>query len=244
MIEQLKLLGLTDNETKVYLSILKNGKISATKIKQLTSIANSRVYSAIDSLISKGIITYEKHQAGRLYIAIDPKVLSEIMHEKLKKIEETIPILESLKSKNKQETETAVFEGIKGFRNAMLTMAEECPEKETIFIIGFSNQDYKNEKLAKILESVNRISLKKKHRFKMILDNKENKFFESRKKEGLSEIKFVGNNFRSPAAIDIFKDRVYILLWSDTPYAFAIKNKKIADSFKNYFDFLWDIAKK
>src|SRR3990167_9171139 len=104
----------------------------------------------------------------------------------MEKIEKTIPILKELQSNEKTETESAVFEGLQGFRTALLKLANECPIGETIYIIGFSNQNYKNEKLAAILNATNKISLKRKHKFKMILDDKtENKFFESRKKEGL-----------------------------------------------------------
>ena len=78
----------------------------------------------------------------------------------------------------------------------------------------------------------------------MILDNKENTFFNQRKEEKISEIRFMENGFRSPSAIDIFQDKVYILLWDENPYVFTIKNKNIADGFKTYFDFLWKIAKR
>ena len=78
----------------------------------------------------------------------------------------------------------------------------------------------------------------------MILDDSENTFFEDRKNEKLGEIRFMGNGFKSPAAIDIFGDYVFILLWEETPYAFIIKNKNIADSYRFYFNFLWNMAKK
>jgi uncharacterized protein (DUF2235 family) len=126
----------------------------------------------------------------------------------------------------------------------MLNLANECPSGETICIIGFSNQAYHNEKLARVLEDVNRISIRKKHRFKIILDNKENLFYRGRKEEGISQIRFMGKGFRSPAAIDIFKDSVYILLWDENPYAIVIKNKNIAEGFKVYFEFLWSQAGK
>jgi hypothetical protein len=54
----------------------------------------------------------------------------------------------------------------------------------------------------------------------------------------------MNNNFKSPAAIDIFLDKVYIFLWDENPYAFMIQNKNIANGFKNYFQFLWSMAQK
>tara|TARA_Y100000310_G_scaffold166291_1_gene166007 strand:+ start:350 stop:1084 length:735 start_codon:yes stop_codon:yes gene_type:complete len=243
MEEKLKLLGLTDNEIKIYVLILKLGKCTGTEIRRKTGIANSRVYAALDTLLQKGIITYEKRQRGKLYSALDPDVISEVMKERMKKIEEAIPYLKTLQLKEKKETETAVFEGFQGFKSALYRLVEECPVGETLDIIGFSNQAYKNEKLAALLRDVNKVSKQKKHKFRMILDNRKNKFFEQRKREKWGQIRFMEKGFRSPAAIDIFQEYVFILLWEETPYAFIIKNRNIADGFRVYFDFLWRMAK-
>ncbi len=243
MNERLKLMGLTDNEIKVYIAILKLGKCTGTEIRRKSNIANSRVYAALDSLLQKGMITYEKHQKGRIFSALEPDVIKDVMQERLTKIEEIIPYLKNIQIKEKKITETAVFEGFQGFKSALYKMVEDCPHGQTIDIIGFSNQAYKNEKLAALLRDVNKISKKKKHRFRMILDNRENKFFEQRQKESWGEIKFMERGFRSPAAIDIFQEYVFILLWEEKPYAFVIKNKNIADGFRVYFEFLWNLAK-
>ncbi len=243
MIEKLKLLGLTDNEIKVYLLILEMGKCTGTEIRRKTGIANSRVYAALDTLLQKGVITYEKKQLGKIYSALEPDVIKEVMQERLKKIEEVIPYLKTIQQKEKRETETAVFEGFHGFKSALYKLVEVCPVGETIDIIGFSNQAYQNEKLAFLLRDVNKVSKKKNHKFRMILDNQKNRFFEQRKKESWGKIRFMEKGFRSPAAIDIFQDYVFILLWEETPYAFVIKNRNIADGFRIYFEFLWKMAK-
>jgi len=243
MEEKLKLLGLTNNEIKIYLLILKLGKCTGSEIRQKSGIANSRVYSAIDTLLQKGIITYEKRAKGKIYSALDPEVIIDVMKERMRKMEEVIPFLKDLQLKEKKETETAVFEGFKGFKSALYKLVEECPVGSTIDIIGFSNQAYKNERLSALLQDVNKMSKKKGHKFRMILDDKNNTFFEQRKKERWGKIKFMENGFRSPAAIDIFGDYVFILLWEETPYAFIIKNRNIAEGFRIYFNFLWKMAK-
>ena len=51
MKNELKLLGLTDNEINIYLNLMSRPKSTATSIRKATGIANSRVYSALDSLI-------------------------------------------------------------------------------------------------------------------------------------------------------------------------------------------------
>ncbi len=244
MEEELKLMGLTDNEVRIYLMLLQNPKANGTQIRQITGVANSAMYASIDNLIRKGLIVYQKQATGRLYSALDPNTIKTILEEQRKKIESKIPFLKELQKKDQGQTETAVFEGFNGFKTALIKLTEECPMGETIDIIGFSNQAYKNEKLAFILQDINKRSIKKKHKFRMILDNKDNTFYQGRKDEGISEIRFLEGGFKSPAAIDIFGDSVYILLWDEQPYAFIMKNKNIAEGFRTYFEFLWKMAKK
>ncbi|MEK6889208.1 MAG: helix-turn-helix domain-containing protein [Nanoarchaeota archaeon] len=243
MKEELGLLGFTDNEGKIYLSLLKHSSSSGTEIKRATGISNSRVYSALDSLIKKGFVTYVLTAKGKVFSAADPEVLKEIANERRKRVESIMPQLCDLQIKEKEITKSMIFEGFIGFKNAFYKMVKDCPTGKTIDIIGFSNQAYKNEQLRLLLSNVNTKSIKKKHKFRMILDNKDNVFFKDRKLEGISNIKFMDKGFVSPAAIDVFDDKVYIFLWDEEPFAFMIQNKNIANGFKSYFNFLWSMAR-
>jgi len=68
-------------------------------------------------------------------------------------------------------------------------------------------------------------------------------FGKDRTKEPLAQVKYMPKGYISPAAINIFGDYTYIFLWEEKPYAFMIRNKTIAESFKIYHQFLWQIAK-
>ena len=88
-------------------------------------------------------------------------------------------------------------------------------------------------------------SAQKKQKLKIILDNSvKNTLGKDRKKEKYTQTKYMPEGYISPAAIDIFQDYVYIFLWEEKPYVFMIKNERIAQSFKQYFNFLWNIAKE
>ena len=64
-----------------------------------------------------------------------------------------------------------------------------------------------------------------------------------RKQESFSEVKYLGGDFLSPAAVDITDDAVYTFLWDKKPYVFMIKNEHIAKGYKSYFEALWKNAK-
>lgn len=65
-------LGLSKNEVKIYLFLLKQGESTTGPIIKETGIANSRVYESINSLINKGFIIYNVQKDGKHFSAVKP----------------------------------------------------------------------------------------------------------------------------------------------------------------------------
>ncbi|MBS3072588.1 hypothetical protein J4477_02015 [Candidatus Pacearchaeota archaeon] len=243
--KRLQEFGLTENESKIYIFLLEFGETTTGKIIKDTTIANSRVYESLNTLISKGLVTYNVQKDGKHFSALDPKVWIEKEQERKKKIESLIPELISLRGLNKEETKTAIYEGFEGFKTAFKKIIDDCPKDETIQILGFSEQPYKTESLRLFLSNMNLKSASKRQRLKIILDKSTKEGLgKDREKEKYSEVKYMPEGYISPIALDIFQDYVYMFLWEEKPFVFMIKNKVIAESFKHYFSFLWQIAKK
>jgi sugar-specific transcriptional regulator TrmB len=243
MENQLKELGLTDNETKIYIFLLKYGETTTGAVIKQTGISNSRVYESLNSLIQKGLVSYNVQKDGKHFKAESPSKFLELEQERKKKIEALIPQLKELQASEKKETTTAVYEGFEGFKTAFKKIVDDCPRNEIIYILGFSEQT-NNEKLRLFLTNQNLKSQEKSQKLKILLDRNVKKTLgKDRQKEKYTEVKYMPKGYISPAAIDIFEDYVYIFLWEDKPFVFMIKNKAIAESFKIYFNFLWKLAK-
>ena len=240
----LKKLGLTDNEIKIYIFLLKRGDSTTGPIIKETKIANSRVYESLNSLIEKGFATYNIQKDGKHFQASDPKILLEKEEEIEEKIRELIPQLDFLKISEKSKTATAIYEGFEGFKTAFRKIIEDCPRGSTIYIMGFPESNEELESLRTFLANINLKSASKKQKLKIILEKSAKKTLgKDREKEKYTEVKYMPDGYISPAAMDIFEDYVYLFLWEEKPYVFMIKNKKIAETFKNYHNFLWKIAK-
>jgi len=243
-IKKLQEFGLTENESKIYLFLLKVGETTTGLIISETRIANSRVYESLHSLIDKGLVIYNVQKDGKHFSAVSPNKFLELEEERKNKIKEILPNLEELQNQKTSETKTAVYEGYSGFKTAFQKIIEDCPKGETIYILGFSEQQGKTESLRLFLSNINLKSSAKKHKLKIIMDKSSKETLgKDREKEKFTEVKCMPKGYISPAAIDIFQDYVYIFLWEEKPFVFMIKNKLIADSFKQYFNFLWKIAK-
>jgi len=64
------------------------------------------------------------------------------------------------------------------------------------------------------------------------------------KKIPLSEIRILPAKYANPLAINIYKDKVAIILWKKNPISIVIKEKEIANSYKKYFELMWTAARK
>ncbi|MDP2934274.1 MAG: hypothetical protein Q8N59_00665, partial [bacterium] len=71
-----------------------------------------------NSLIEKGLVTYNVQKNGKHFQAVEPKKILKIEEERKNKIKELIPQLEEVQSVQSSETKTAVFEGYQGFKTA------------------------------------------------------------------------------------------------------------------------------
>ena len=238
-------LGLTKNESTIYLFLLKVGETTTGSIIKETGIANSRVYESLSSLISKGLVSYNIQKDGKHFQAASPSKFSEIEEQRKKKIQEMLPQLNSMMNSSQKETSTAVYEGYEGFKTAFKRIIDDCPNNDEIFVLGFSEPKTKSESLRLFLSNMNLKSAQKKQKLKLILDSSVKQTLgKDREKEKNTEVRYLPKGYITPTAIDIFQDFVYIFMWDEKPFVFMIKNKFIAESFKQYFNVLWTISKK
>jgi len=243
--KQLEKIGLSKNESLIYLFLLKKGETTTGSIIKETGIANSRVYESLNSLVTKGLVSYSVRKNGKYFMAVDPERIMERENERKQMISSLIPQLQQMQSKKEAGTATAIYEGFEGFKTAFKKIIDDCPEKETIHIFGFSIPEFAEESLRVFISNMNLKSKQKKQKLMIILDRSAKETLgKDREKEAYTETRYLPRGYSNPAAFDIFQDYVYIFLWEEKPFVFMIKNRTIAESYKQHFNFLWNISKK
>src|SRR3989344_1477489 len=113
-IEGLKELGLTNNESLIYSSLLKNGESAAGLISRLTGLHRRTVYDSIERLIEKGLISFIIKNNKKLFHAASPKRFLEIVKEKEEKLNNILPLMLSNYNAVKEEQEIYFYKGKEG----------------------------------------------------------------------------------------------------------------------------------
>lgn len=242
---KLERLGLSRNESRIYLFLLKHDSATTGPIIRETGIANSRVYESLNTLIGKGLVTYTLQKDGKHFSAADPGKFADLEEERQKTISSIVPELQKLKGISKEDTFSAVYEGFEGWKTAFEKIVDDCPVDGTIHITGFPEEPYKLESLRTFLLNLNLKSAKKRQRLKILMESSTKETLgKDRQSEKYSEVRYMPEGYIAPAAMDIFDDYVYMFVWGEKPIVFMIRNRKIAENFKKHHDFLWSIAEK
>jgi len=158
-------------------------------------------------------------------------------HEKIK---QAIPMLPMTSSENEAD-EVFLFKGYKGIKAIYEEMLEESKTGEEFLILGArGGEDVSIKTYRNFYKNFNNKRIKKKINQKIImnLDLKEKigSYYENL---SLTEIKYSPNKTFSP--IVIFPKAVAIVQWKEIPTLFLLKGKLIVESFRQYFDIMWNI---
>lgn len=231
MFEQLKNSGLTDNEIKVYLALINHGSNLAGRLSRLTGLHRRSVYDTTEMLIQKGLIGYILKNNRRIFSATNPQKLIENIQEKEAQL---IPLVHQLKSKlneHKEKEETIFYKGKQAIKNIF----EDQLDSKEVLILGANSEAY--DIIKYYFKWYDEKRKKNKIKVKILTSDKNIKNIP------LAEIKYISNDYANPLAINIYKDKVALILWSQEPIAILIKNKEISHSYKLYFELMWNNSK-
>ncbi len=242
ILEKLKQVGLNEKESKVYLALLESGDSLASRIAKKTNINRSLLYSILDELVNKGIVTYIIKNNTRFYRAAEPNKILAMLKEKEKIFSS---ILSTLTTLHKPKTDKPIVEilegkqGIKTILNDILRQNKEwfafnIPGKGPE-VLGPNVHAFEKER-QKLKIKLNVICVRTKQGLKRGKEFSQMNF---------TKIKYIPEKYESPASNWIYGDRVVIIFWyKEFPFAIRIIDKKLAESYKNNFKVLWSASDK
>ncbi len=233
-LETFRDLGLTNNEALVYKALLENGPSLAGLISRKTGLHRRTVYDVTEMLIKKGLIGYIIKNNRRLFEASSPTKLLEIIEEKEHLLNEALPEMIMHYEKTIEKQETNFYKGKAGLK----TVFEDQLNEKEILILGASPLAY--EVLQFYFKWFDKRRKEKRVKVKIIFNKTEKKL-----NLPLAEIRYLPQKYSSPLAVNIYGNKVAIILWSkENPFAIVIKQKEIAEGYKKYFELMWKIAKR
>jgi sugar-specific transcriptional regulator TrmB len=235
--EKLEKLGLTKNEARIYVSLLEIGDAQVGKLSKKAQINRPATYDATERLIEKGVISYAISANRKIFRATDPKIFLNQIKEKEEAANEILPELSGLYNSTKQVEESQTYVGKKGIKsilNDILLYKEYIAYGSSGKFMEIMKHDFiafQNRK--------KELDIKSK-----VIPTESTKQKDDLRKVAYAEIKYLPDSYSIPITMIIYGKKVAILSWGETPMATLITSKSVSNSFKTYFELLWNIAKK
>lgn len=234
---ELKELGLTDNEIKVYLVLLEHGVLNPTKLAERTGLHRSYIYDTLERLLDKGIINTVLVNNKKHYQPVDPKALREIFELKLRQLDTILPQLSGLFASTKEETRIELHRGKRVYRTLIKDLLANIKKNDVIYLLGVDEN---------ILETVEPIYLKQY--FNIIKDkNVKEKIIIARGGKKLDEehleYREIDPKYLDETTVVIYQSKVFIFIWGTPYHLIIIGSPKVANTYRKQFDLLWKIAK-
>jgi len=237
-IEILEKIGLDKKEIQVYLALLKFGEITASRVSKETNIDRATCYRYLDSLISKGFVSYVVKENIKYFQAAHPDKILKDLKEKQEEYKKILPDLVGLTNLPKKETRVEVFKGKEGIKTVLRMLLRN---KKNQLVLG--DEGHAQEILPIFFEQFIRDCSKLKIKEKILCSEevkKKIKKFDYK----YSETRGLENREIIPTTTLIFDEGIILFNWVEPYEAVVITNKDIAKSYSDYFNILWKTAKK
>jgi sugar-specific transcriptional regulator TrmB len=237
----LRALGLSKNETTVYLALLRLGVSQAGPLVKATALHRMLVYEALDDLERKGLITVVRKKNIKMFQASDPSVLLEQTRRLTGLAQLLVPELRHIR-KQIDPVEIRTLVGREGYITNLTEVVESARRQKNklICIIGGARDTDAYDIVGDWYDDY--VALLKKKSVKKRLLAPEPFSQEFKKKfvrEKNTELCTLPHGLSSPTYTRMTHEMVTIEVLKPSIVIIQIRNKAVARSYLDAFNLLW-----
>lgn len=235
-------LGLSQNEAKIYETLLIEGESTVSAISNKSKIHRRNIYDSMSRLIEKGLVFQVIGKGDNLYRPVEPNKLMELVDEKRRKLDKIMPnLIEEYKAKPHLEA-AYIYKGVEGFKNYLRDMLSTQDDAYFIGAKGCWFDPRLKTFLDKFLIDAEKRGIKYHHLFDY--EVKDNAAYVPESVGG--DFKFLPKEYSTPSMVDIFGDHVVsftgagLCKISDDITIFVNISRPLATSYKTWFNFMFE----
>lgn len=237
---QLQKLGFHKNEVKIYLALFELGKCKAGKIIDYTGLHRNLVYNALKELIKNDLVSKVLVKGVAVFEANSPYSLVDLLDQKKTLAEEAVKELK--KRQVEKSRDIKIYEGMEGiFRARRQILA--APKGETLYVLGasrFTTTPEYEQRWRKFHREREKKGIKLKILFENVPDKNIEEAIAWRNRLPLSQARYLPFNVDNPFFISFCKDILDFSTGGEDPLTFSLKNKRLVEGFKKYFEYFWN----
>ena len=134
LISDLEDLGLSEEESRVYLAILELGGSYVSAIAKKANVHRVSCYHTLDNLVRKGIVSSFTKDNIKYFSVDSPRILVNQMEERFVKAQKMLPELLSITNSLAYKPKIQYYEGVQGIKNVFDDALNSSDE-----VLGYTN---------------------------------------------------------------------------------------------------------
>lgn len=243
MINQLKNLGLSDNEARVYVAMLELGSATVLEISAKAGVNRPTTYVQIESLKRLGLVSTQIKGKKQLFIAESPEQLEFVIEREKKAVEQkkeelqaVLPELINLFNLAGEKPQVRFLEGKEG----LMKMQDELLKSKTKEVVGFTATESVLRIFPDHVQNYASRRVRQGIRSKVIYTDARGPVLEKNDEKMLREAKYVSpEQFPFKSDVTIYGDNIAISALEGKVVGVIITHKELADSFRALFNLIW-----
>jgi sugar-specific transcriptional regulator TrmB len=240
--------GLSDDESKVYLYLLKHGYSSALVLSRRLSIARTKIYRIIDKLTLKKLVEQKLDDRGMRFGAAHPSVFNDMVANQeaiartmQKQLPELLQKLQVLSQSHQGDSKVLYYEGIEGLKQVSYNITKAIDTVRVFEVAHLSQflpvtfaESIREKLVERKITTLDLTNHPKLSGFtnvsEMIKHYSEYRYIDPKK---------LSIEFEVLIYNDVYATYSYT---SETMFAVEIYNRELAAMQKQLFDFVWNQA--
>ncbi|MBI2624478.1 BlaI/MecI/CopY family transcriptional regulator [Candidatus Parcubacteria bacterium] len=234
---ELKKLGLSDKEAKVYVALLEIGEGPVQEIAQKSGVNRATTYVILDSLMKQGIVSTVEKGKKTHYAAENPEALlrlfrlqEEEIKAKEKEFVSALPELQAIFNRAGVKPRVRFFEG----RESIEAVRRDVVKSRVDELVTFGAPD---EAFALLPPAAN------DERHRLIAKVKVRTLYTSKqgnKPLGGEYRELPADRYALSGEINVYGDKIAMISYREKPSGVIIESADLATSLRQVFNALWD----
>jgi len=240
-------IGFTPQQSAVYLSVLAHGPCTAGPIISETKLHRNVVYTALDHLIGKKMISERQVNGRKRFALASPDSLAQEYEKKASLAQKLAKEITTLSTHELQEI--TIHQGNDEYLNLLTGIIKSLPKNSIAYVLGTGGEAFMRQTMLPIWDKYHQVAHARHLQIKMLgYEPQKSAIAPSAAQEGNYEVRYLPANMENPAGIHIYPDAGIVLniIYSDeqTPVtAIKIKNPSLTRGYLNLFENLWVMGK-
>lgn len=245
MQQELKEIGLLEDEAAVYTAGLELGPATVLEIARKTGLNRTTLYGVTERLMEKRLLT--KSVAGRrtLYVAEPPEKLTLLLKDRLAKLNDLLPELLSLGRNGVHKPKIKYYEGLEGIKSVYRDSLGS-KEKMVYAFVGVEKLNVRSNDLSDFWNGEYRMGRQRNGiRGRVIIpDNAEGHAFKAKDETSNRESRLVpAANYNFEGEVLMFDDVVCFISYTENEeFALSLESKSIAKTLRMIWQIVWNVG--